>query len=130
MFTGGKVTMSAREAIQRFNMELFQQLPLENVIFFAMAKQAGLFPLDTGDSIAAKSTRAEKVSYFLLNVLEPGAEEYLPKLLKVMRDSEVANVVRLANDIQAATEIGRYISECLSKNPPSLLSPVFREILF
>ena len=106
MFTGGKVTMSAREAIKKFNMELIQQLPLENDIFFAMAAQAGLFPLDTGDSIAAEPTRAKKVTYFLQHVVEPGAEEYLPKLLKVMRDSNAANVVRLADDIQAATGIG------------------------
>ena len=72
-----------------------------------MAKQAYLFPLDTGESIAAKYTRAQKVTYFLQYVVEPGAEEYLPKLLKVMRDSKVANVVRLADDIQAATGLGK-----------------------
>ena len=122
--------MSAREAIKQFNMELVQQLPLENDIFFAMAEQASLFPLDTGDSIAAESIRVKKVTYFLQHVVEPGAEEYLPKLLKVMRDSKVANIARLADDIQSATGIGRYTCECLSKNPPSLLSPVFRETLF
>ena len=106
MFIGGKVTMSAGEAIKRFNVKLVQQLPLENDIFFAMAEQAGLFPLDTGDSIAVKSTRAKKVTYFLQHVANPGGEEYLPKLLKVMRDSKVANVVRLADDIQTATGIG------------------------
>ena len=99
--------MSARDAITQFNAELVQQLPLENDIFFAMAKQAYLFPLDTGDSIAAMSTRAQKVNYLLQHVVEPGAEEYLPKLLKVMRDSKVANVVRLADDIQTATGLGK-----------------------
>ena len=106
MFTGGKVTMSAREAIKKFNVELIQQLPLESDMFFAMAEQAGLFPLDNGNSIAAEPTRAKKVTYFLRYVVEPGAEQYLHKLLKVMRDSKVANVVRLADDIQAATGIG------------------------
>ena len=99
--------MSARDAITQFNAELVQQLPLENDIFFAMAKQAYLFPLDTGESIAAKSTRAQKVTYFLQHVVEPGAEEYLPKLLKVMKDSKVANVVKLADDIQSATRLGK-----------------------
>ena len=98
--------IGARDAIKQFNVKLIQQLPLENDIFFAMAKQDGLFPLDTGDSIAVKSTRAQKVTYFLQHVVEPGAEEYLPKLLKVMRDSKVANVVRLADDIQAAIDMG------------------------
>ena len=108
-FTGRKVTMSARDAIKQFSVNLNCELPLENDIFFAMAEQAGLFPLDTGDSIAAKSTRAQKVTYFLRHVIEPGAEEYLPKLLKVMKDSKVANVVRLADEIQAAAGIGMYI---------------------
>ena len=100
--------MSARDAITQFNTQLVQQLPLENDIFFAMAKQAYLFPLDTGESIAAKSTRAQKVNYLLRHVVEPGAEEYLPKLLKVMKDSKVVNVVRLADDIQSATGLGMY----------------------
>ena len=103
---GEKATISARDAIRNFNVEMLQQLPLENPMFFAMAKQVGLFPLDTGDSIAAKSTRAQKVAYFLQHVVEPGAEEYLPKLLKVMKESDVANVVRLANDIEVARGIG------------------------
>ena len=103
---GGKVTLSPNEAIKQFNVELLCQLPLENNIFFAMAKQADLFPLNTGNSIAAKFTRAEKVSYFLQHVVKPGAEQYLPKLLKVMKESEFANVVKLADDIQAATRIG------------------------
>ena len=90
-------------------MELLQHLPLENDIFFAMAKQADLLPLDTGDSIAAEPTRAKKVSYFLQHVVEPGAEQYLPKLLKVMKESKFANVVKLADDIQAATGIGIYV---------------------
>ena len=109
-FTGGKVTMSARDAIKQFSVNLNCELPLENDIFFAMTEQAGLFPLDTGDSIAAKSTRAQKVTYFLRHVVEPGAELYLPKLLKVMRDSKVANVVRLADDIQAETGIGMCVN--------------------
>ena len=98
--------IGVRDAIKQFNVKLIQQLPLENDIFFAMAKQDGLFPLDTGDSIAAKSTRAQKVTYFLQHIVEPGAEEYLPKLLKVMKHSKVANVVKLADEIHAATGIG------------------------
>ena len=101
--------MTAREAIINFNVELLQQLPLENNIFFAMAKQVGLFPLDTSDSIAAMSTRAQKANYLLQHVVEPRAEEYLPKLLKVMKESGFANVVRLADDIQAATGLGMYV---------------------
>ena len=75
-----------------------------------MARQADLFPLDTGDSITAEPTRAKKVTYFLQHVIEPGAEEFLPILLKVMKDSKVANVVKLADNIQAATGIGKCIA--------------------
>ena len=98
--------MSAGDVIKQFTVELVRQLPLEDELFFAMAKHTDLFPLDTSDSIVAEPTRAKKVSYFLQHVVEPGAKEYLPKLLKVMKDSKVANVVRLANDIEAATDLG------------------------
>ena len=103
---GGKRTMSASDAIMEYNVELLRQLPLDDKLFFSMAKEAGLFPLNSGDSIAAKPTRAEKVSCFLQHVVEPGAEEYLSKLLKVMKESKVTNVVMLANKIQVATGIG------------------------
>ena len=101
--------IGARDVIKQFNVKLIQQLPLENDIFFAMAKEGGLFPLDTGDTIAVKSTRAEKVTYFLQHIVEPGAEVYLPKLLKVMQDSKVANVAKLADEIHEATGIGTYM---------------------
>ena len=101
--------VSAKDAIKQFNVELLDQLPLENDIFFAMARQTGLFPLDTGDSIAAEPTRAKKVAFLLQHVVEPGAEEYLPRLLDVMRESKFANVIRLADDIQAVIGIGMYI---------------------
>ena len=100
--------ISAKVAITKFNVKLLEQLPLDDTTFFAMAKQADLFPLNTGDSIAAEPTRAKKVSYFLQHVVEPGAEEYLPKLLKVMKESKVANVVTLADHIEATMRIGRY----------------------
>ena len=101
--------MSARDAARKFSVELIQQLPLDDDLFFAMARYADLFPLDTGDYILAKPTRAKKVAYFLNHVVVPGAEEYLPKLLKVMKGGKIANVVRLADDMQAAMAIGTYV---------------------
>lgn len=102
---------SAGDAIKKFNVKLHRQLPLEDDIFFAMLKQADLLPLDADDSIAAEPTRAKKVAYYLKHVVEPGADQYLPKLLKVMKDSKVANVVQLANDIQG---MGMYIHVYMS----------------
>ena len=107
------MNISAKDAVIEFNVELHEQLPLENSLFFAQAKQANLFPLNNGDIIKAKSTRAEKVAYFLQHVVEPGAEEYLPKLIKVMKESKVDNVVKLAEKIQERTRIGRYIYICM-----------------
>ena len=106
---GEKVTVSAKDIVKQFSVKLHEQLPLDNDIFFAMAEQAGMFPLNTGDSIKAEPTKAKKVSYFLEHVVEPGAEEYLPKLLTVMRECKVANVVKLADEIEEAAKIGMYI---------------------
>jgi len=100
------MAMSAKEAIKDSNVKLLQKLPLDDDIFFAMAKEADLFPLGSGESIAAQPTRAKKVSYFLQYVVEPGAEEYLPKLLIVMKNSGKDDVVKLAGDIQAKLKPG------------------------
>jgi len=75
------MAISAKDAINKFNVRLLQKLPLDDEIFFGMAKEADLFPLGSGESIAAQPTRAKKVSHFLRHVVEPGAEEYLPRLL-------------------------------------------------
>ena len=89
-------------------------LPLENEIF-GMAKRANLFPMGTGDSIAAEPTRSKKVSYFLQHVIEPGAVEYLPALLNVMKESKAANRVQLGVTIQAVTGIGIYVCPYIAK---------------
>ena len=99
--------ISAKDAIKKFNTELLEELPLDNPMFSGEAKKADLFPPGTAASIAAMLTRAEKVAYFLQHVVEPGADDYLPKLLKVMKDSKVDNVVKLADKIQARTDPGK-----------------------
>ena len=43
------------------------------------------------------------------NVVEPGADEYLPILLQVMNDSTFANIKKLANEIQVVIKPGKYI---------------------
>ena len=100
------MALSAKNAIKKYKVKLLKELPLEEALFFAMAEEAELFPLDTGDDITAKKTRADKVAYFLRHVVEPSADIYLPKLLEVMKNCEVANVVKLAGNIQAALEPG------------------------
>ena len=97
--------ISSSQALKDYGVDLLTHLPLENPIFFAMAQGANLFPLGTDDSIRAERTRAKKVSSFL-EVIGPGADSYLPILLKVMKESGVLNVVQLADKIAAATGMG------------------------
>ena len=96
------MAVSAKDVLQQFYLELIQVLPLESDQFFAMIKNAGLLPLDTGDNVRAERTRSAKVSYLLGHVIEPGAKDYLPLLLKAMEDSKAPNVVNLALEIRKA----------------------------
>ena len=98
--------MDAAEAVQHFCVKLCTQLPLDNALFLAMVKEANLLPLDTGDSIRALPTRAEKVDYFLRKNIEPAAEQNLPKLLNVMKNSGVSDLKELADEIQAKLSDG------------------------
>ena len=98
--------------VEQFSVKLCEQLPLEDDKCFALAKQADMFPRNTGDSIEAELTRAKRVSYLLEHVVKSKAEEYLPKLLNVMRNCEFVNVVVLADEIEAAAAIGMYIYVC------------------
>lgn len=100
------MVLSAKEAIKKYYVELLTKLPLDDEIFFGMVKCAGLLPLNTGDNIMANPTRAEKVAYFLQNVIEPGAELYLPRLLTVMKKSKSDDLTKLADEIGG--EIGMY----------------------
>ena len=102
------MAISAYDAVQKFKVELLQELPLDDPNFFAMVEEANLFPMGTGDRIRVEKSRTDKVDHFLYHVVEPGADEYLLKLLKVMRESKVADVMRLADDIQTAVGPGKY----------------------
>ena len=103
------MVLSAKEAIKKYNVHLLTKLPLDDEIFFGLVNGAGLFPLNTGNNIMAERTRAGKVAYFLRHVIEPGAELYLPKLLTVMKESKVDDVVKLAEEIGVAAGLGMYI---------------------
>ena len=95
-----------RKAIQQFNVQLLELLPLEDDLFFGKIEQAGLFPMNSGNEIKdGKSTRAAKVAHFLQHVIKPGAKQYLPKLLRVMKDSKADDLVELADNIGKAAGI-------------------------
>ena len=99
------MTLSPKSVIKKFNVELLQKLPLDDEIFFGMAKKVNLFPGDNADSIEALPTRAKKVAHFLQHVVEPGAEVYLPKLLEVMKQYD-DNTKDLADEIEAEMKPG------------------------
>ena len=109
-YISDKVNMaiSAKDAVQKFRVKLLRELPLDEPLFLAKAEGAGLFPPGIKKDIKIEKTRERKVDYFLDHVVEPDADEYLPKLLTVMRESETANAIGLADDIQAAIGSGKY----------------------
>ena len=99
----------ANEVIQKFNVELLEQLPLDNTIFLGKLYQANLIPPGEDGVIQQKPTRSDKVSYYLRNVVQPGADLFLPELLKVMKLSGNLSVIKLAEDIdKALLESGNY----------------------
>ena len=100
------MAISSKDAIKKFKVELLQELPLDDPKFFAMAERANLFPMDTGNKIRAEKTRGHKVDYFLQQVVEPEAENYLPRLLQLMKECNIANVEKLADNIQAVVVPG------------------------
>ena len=93
-------------AIKQFREELLGILPLDDKIFFAMLGGADLLPLGSGDMVNHYSTRAEKVAFYLDKVIKPGAETYLPLLLKVMKDCDHLAVTGLAEKIEAMIRSG------------------------
>ena len=122
---------SEEDAIREFNVKLLKILPLDNPMFFGMADKAKLFPLGTDNQIQAIQTRDGKVTYFIQHVLKPGAKEYLPILLKVMKESEAPNVAKLADDIQTyikpglSTIILSYKHVYICKNSYSFITHVY-----
>ena len=86
--------------VKDFTVKLLRQLPLDDSFFFAMLRGADLLPLNSGPYIKALNTNADKVEYFLHQIITPAASQNLPKLLRVMENSDAPNLVRLANEIQ------------------------------
>ena len=109
VFVVGNMALSAIEAINRFNVTLMEQLPLDNAIFFGMMKRAELFHLGADQSISQQPTRQAKVTFYLERVFSIQPDEDLPKLLEVMRKSNLPGLARLADQIEAETVPGTYL---------------------
>ena len=90
-----------KDILQLFYVELIQRLPLESDKFFGIVKKLACCHY-TGDKIKAENTRSSKVSYFLSHVIEPGAKDYLPILLKAIEESKVLTFVKLVGEMCTA----------------------------
>ena len=104
----GNMALSAKDAIEKYNVKLMEKLPLENPIFFGMMTEAKLFHLGTGASISEEPIRAKKVTFYLQHAFSVQPDEDLPKLCEVMKKSEIPGLVNLADQIIAETEPGTY----------------------
>ena len=107
-FVVRNMALSAKDAINKFNVTLMEKLPLDNAIFFGMMREAKLFHLGADQSISQQTTRQMKVTFYLQNVFSIQPDEDLPKLLEVMKNSEVSGLVKLADQIKAEAEPGTY----------------------
>ena len=82
--------------IQDYAGDLVLHLPLDDSILFARLHSANLLPVDCGNKVRAEKTRADKVLCFL-DLIRPGGDIHLPKLLQVMADSGAADVMKAVN---------------------------------
>ena len=96
----------ARNILEHRKVRLLEILPLENELFLGMLGEGGLLPDNSGAYIRKEGTRADKVSYFLLYVVEPAADTFLPKLISVMEKSNNPAITKLANDMNTQLKSG------------------------
>ena len=86
------MSISASQALKDYAVDLVLHLPIDDSIFFAGLYSANLLPLDFGNKIRSEKIRADKVLCFL-DLIRPGADIYVPKLLEVMANSGSADVM-------------------------------------
>jgi len=90
----------AKDILRNYREQLLIKLPLEREIFLAKLEKANLLPDNTGSSIRACKTRAEKVDYFLQYCVNSSPKLYLPKLIEVMEQYDDLAVKELARDMK------------------------------
>jgi len=78
----------AEDTLTHFKGDLLNVLPLESEAFLAKLEVANLLPKNKGPMIRAKSTRVEKVSCFIQDVVLTGPHLYLPKLIGIMEKED------------------------------------------
>ena len=108
------------------NYEKLLTLPMDDSIFIAQLTTNGLLPGDTGRSIEAKSTPADKASYFLNHITKPsldiGNVNSFNILLSVMEQCEYNHVKELALEIKSSIEstVMYFVCVCVSPRPKAI----------
>ena len=91
---------SAKDILRSHKEQLLDTLPLERENFLAQLDKRKLLPSGCGASIRAKSTRNDKVSYFLENIVSSAPHVYLPTLIEIMEQCDDLAVNALARDMK------------------------------
>ena len=92
-------------------------LPMNDALFIAKLTGNGLLPADVGSHIKEmQSTRAEKATYFLDNVIKPSIEDDdvdddndFSKLISVMEISEFTTLKKKAAKMKSELNEGTYV---------------------
>ena len=93
-----------------FREKLMKYLPMGDILFLEQLRKHNLLPGDLWEQVQAKSTKAEKVAWFLYNAIEPSLDidkfEPLHRLLTVMSDNELRELGELAAEIKQKIDKG------------------------
>jgi len=91
--------------IDKYIPQLLKTLPMDDVIFIAELRSAGLLPGDLKAEIKSLKTSADKADYFLDCVILPNisvTQTNFHKFIKVMEECSYDAVSSLARDIKNA----------------------------
>ncbi|XP_065912961.1 uncharacterized protein [Dysidea avara] len=92
-----------RDNIEKFSPQLLETLPMDDAIFIAKLRSAGLLPGNLKAEIKSLKTSADKADYFLDYVILPNIsvnQTNFHKFLKVMEESGNDTLSTLAKDIK------------------------------
>ena len=92
-----------RDNIEKFSPQLLETLPMDDAIFIAKLRSAGLLPGNLKAEIKSLKTSADKADYFLDYVILPNLsvnQTNFHKFLKVMEESGNDTLSTLAKDIK------------------------------
>jgi len=99
------ISKKVLDIIMNFSPRLLETLPMDDAIFIAKLRSAGLLPGNLKAEIKSLKTSADKADYFLDCVILPSIsidQTTFHKFLKVMEESGYDTVSTLARHIKNA----------------------------